>query len=553
VTPRTETVHHYHQRTKHQLWAYARALGYMDWSTQPDPFRSYGGAPCLPLGQPAPTPRPRYEKIFRPGCVAIASPDRDGISQLFFDSMALSAWKRFQSSRWSLRVNPSSGNLHPTEAYLVAGPVPGLSNSAGLYHYQPKEHALELRTQLTAAEWQQLVAVLPARSLLVGLTSIHWRESWKYGERAFRYCQHDAGHAIAALAIAAAVLGWQATLLENIEHPDLAALLGIHAQTGLEAEEPDCLLAVHPQVAEAPFPLPMETNRAFSVPKALADRLRAADLHGVPNRLSAAHHEWPVIDEVAAACRRTVPPPDAFWQSPDFENTSLQSGDSPHGARQIIRQRRSAVAMDGRTGITRSAFYQILLKVMPGRDQVPFSTLPWRPRIHLALFVHRVQDLEPGIYFLNRNARNLDELRAQLRPEYAWTRPSACPDSLDLWCLLVGDARALARTISCHQDIAADGCFAAAMLAEFKEPLKEYGSWFYKRLHWEAGLLGQVLYLEAEATGIRATGIGCFFDDATHEALGIRDDRLQDLYHFTVGGPVEDARLETHPAYQQTT
>ena len=517
----------------------------MDWSTQPDPFRTYGGAPRLPLARPAPSQEPSYEEVFRPGHVAVDDLHGNSISQLFFHSLALSAWKQFQASRWSLRVNPSSGNLHPTEAYLVCGPVPGLATTAGIHHYHPYEHALELRAELTAAEWQQLAERLPEQCVLIGLTSIHWRESWKYGERAFRYCQHDAGHAIGALAISAAVLGWQATLLESVDHARLGTLLGVAAQTGIETEEPDCLLAVHPQG----ITFPMGKNRAFSIPQVITDRLLTADFHGTPNKLSTAHHEWPVIDDVAAACRRADVPSSAFWQQLEHDNSSLQVGDSSLPARQIIRQRRSAVAMDARTGITRGAFYQILLKVMPGRDQVPFPTLPWRPRIHLVLFVHRIQDLEPGSYFLNRNGRDLDELRGQLDPDYAWTRPPGCPDSLDLRCLHAGDARQLARTISCHQDIAADGCFAAAMLAEFREPLRDYGPWFYKRLHWEAGLVGQVLYLEAEATGVRSTGIGCFFDDATHEALGIRDDRLQDLYHFTIGGAVEDTRLQTHPAY----
>ena len=39
---------------------------------------------------------------------------------------------------------------------------------------------------------------------------------------------------------------------------------------------------------------------------------------------------------------------------------------------------------------------------------------------------------------------------------------------------------------------------------------------------------------------MRGTGIGCYFDDAFHELLGLSGDRLQNLYHFTVGGPVED-------------
>jgi hypothetical protein len=65
----------------------------------------------------------------------------------------------------------------------------------------------------------------------------------------------------------------------------------------------------------------------------------------------------------------------------------------------------------------------------------------------------------------------------------------------------------------------------------------------------EAGMVGQVLYLEAEETGIRSTGIGCYFDDPVHEAFGITSPRWQSLYHFTVGGQVEDRRLTTSPAY----
>ena len=44
----------------------------------------------------------------------------------------------------------------------------------------------------------------PPHAFLIGLSSVHWREAWKYGERAFRYCQHDAGHAIGTVRIAAA-------------------------------------------------------------------------------------------------------------------------------------------------------------------------------------------------------------------------------------------------------------------------------------------------------------------------------------------------------------
>ena len=40
------------------------------------------------------------------------------------------------------------------------------------------------------------------------------------------------------------------------------------------------------------------------------------------------------------------------------------------------------------------------------------------------------------------------------------------------------------------------------MLAEYLQPLQRHGPWFYPRLYWEAGMIGQLLYLEAEAAGI---------------------------------------------------
>ncbi|NLT59139.1 MAG: SagB/ThcOx family dehydrogenase, partial [Candidatus Hydrogenedentes bacterium] len=91
--------------------------------------------------------------------------------------------------------------------------------------------------------------------------------------------------------------------------------------------------------------------------------------------------------------------------------------------------------------------------------------------------------------------------------------------------------------------------FATAMLAAFDHPLQHAGPWAYRVLFQETGMLGQLLYLEAETAGLRGTGIGCFFDDLVHEVLGLRDRQFQSLYHFTIGGPVDDPRLSTLPPY----
>lgn len=543
----------YHAATKHYPHRYARALGYLDWDTQPDPFRRYHGAPLLPLDEVPPTPQPAYDDLFRPGAVPAQPLDRRFVSQLFYDSLALSAWKEYRGNRWSLRVNPSSGNLHPTEGYLLSGPVPGLLEQPALCHYAPAQHALEVRAQVPDALWNSLAARLPPSALLVGLTSIYWRESWKYGERAFRYCMHDVGHAAAAVTIAATALGWRAALAESLTDRELAVLLGVHGQTGEEAEHPDCLLVLYPPQAG---PTPNEVAAGLRLEPALVEAWAALPLAGQPNVLSPEHHPWPIVQAAGEATERREPTPADYFAPPAPEPPQLAPPRAaPVSARQIIRQRRSAVDMDGVTGLDREVFYALLARLLPG--QMPFTALPWAPAVHLALFVHRVRGLAPGLYFLVRDPAQRNELRAALHPAFAWQRPEGCPDRLDLSLLALGDVRAAAQGIACGQEIAAHGAFAVGMLAQFAHRLQHHGPWFYRRLHWEAGAVGQVLYLEAEAAGVRGTGIGCFFDDSMHALLGMAgyrtpgdpDLRYQTLYHFTVGGPVEDPRLRTLPPY----
>jgi hypothetical protein len=86
------------------------------------------------------------------------------------------------------------------------------------------------------------------------------------------------------------------------------------------------------------------------------------------------------------------------------------------------------------------------------------------------------------------------------------------------------------------------------MISRFRENVEQY-PYLYRQLHWEAGMIGQVLYMEAEAHAMRGTGMGCFFDDFTHRILGLSDNTFQDLYHFSIGKPVEDKRLATLPPY----
>ncbi len=533
----------YHQRTKHMPERNAPGPGYMDWANQPDPFRRFSGARNIELPLVPDDGTPPYDALFHSRDTPPRPLTTESLGLFLELSLGITAWKEFQGTRWALRSNPSSGNLHPTEGYVVLPPLASLSDCPGVYHYAPREHALEQRCVLGEAAGSVAAAGLPAGAFLVGLTSVHWREAWKYGERAYRYCQHDAGHALGAVCFAAAALGWRVALLSALSDAEVAGLLGLDRAAdfaGAEAEHPDLIAAV-------------VTDPAAAAPRGLDDgtiaALRAGRWAGTANRLSPERVDWAAIGAVEDA---TVKPHTAPLPLPDLAASSKPAQrpirDVPRSAA-IIRQRRSAVDMDARTGLPLDTFFGMLARTLPNRPHPPWTAIDFPGRIHLCLFVHRIDGLSPGLYVLMRDEARLDAFRAACHDGFAWTRVKS--SGMPLYALALGDCREAAAHASCLQAIAGDGAFSLGMVADFARTLEVDGAWAYRRLFWETGLIGQVLYLEAEAAGVRSTGMGCYFDDFVHQLLGmdLADDAWQSLYHFTVGGALEDERLTTLPAY----
>ncbi|MDP3539996.1 MAG: SagB/ThcOx family dehydrogenase [Azonexus sp.] len=546
-----DVVRAYHARTKHRFEAYAEGPGQLDWDAQPAAFRHYSGAPLLEL----PLSGDRYERCYgqlpeKPKNQV--APDLNNLGALLELAFGLSAWKSWGPNRWALRCNPSSGNLHPVEAYVLAGGIVGLAD--GLHHYDPENHALEGRALIApgaAPTW-----------LAVGLSSIMWREAWKYGERAFRYCQLDVGHAIGALSYSAALLGWEVVPLA-INGEELRHCLGLDRPEDFppsrynftETEEPEILLALRGPGLNAP-----------PAAEALNNWLNAAIWQGKPSRIDPSPgYRWPVIDQVAVASRETVFAPEPLHIA---SLPPLAPHPTTAGAAAIIRQRRSAQRFDPRQTLPKASFYRLLDALLP-RPELPWLSQLTPPRIHLLLFVLRVDGLPSGLYLLPRTPAAASELAIALAPadgRFAEHRLVAefdadCPSHLGLIQLAaVGlqELQRLARSLSCHQDIASTSAFSLGMLGEFESAATQ-GDFLrgavdgqnYRNLLREAGLVGQVLYLEAEAAGVRGTGIGCFFDDPVHQLVGLTGQRYQSVYHFTVGTPISDERIETGPPYPQ--
>ncbi|MFH1815057.1 MAG: SagB family peptide dehydrogenase [Pseudomonadota bacterium] len=538
----SDVVRAYHQRTRHRFAAYAAGPETLDWDAQPSPFRHFEGAPrsTLPLATDDANPaRPRLDQDF----AALDAPlpplplSLHTLGALLHLSLGLTAWKSSGPDRWAVRANPSSGNLHPVEAYLVIRGLDVLAD--GLYHYLPETHELECRARHGACS-------AGGASVHVVLTSVMWREAWKYGERAFRYCQLDTGHAVGALRYAAAVLGWTLQAEPDIDGASLAALAGTdrlqdfpaRRAIDTEIEEAELLLAIGCAGGDGP-PLPELGHVQWFGTASTVDR------HPM--------YRWAAVGEVAAATRGAVqgavPVADEHPAGARATGGAAALAARGRSVGEVLLGRRSAQRFDARAVLARDAFERLLERLQPS-GAMPWDALPGGWRIDLLLFVHRVEDLSPGVYLLSRG-RVEQGVPARLARQHDLVPVDGV--AMPLYRLAAMEPMALARlarSLHCHQDIAANACLALGMLCEFEAALAASAA-NYRDLHRQAGLIGQVLYAEAEAMGLRGTGIGCFFDDAVHELIGLEGTAHQTLYHFTLGRAIDDARIESSPAYAQ--
>ena len=318
----------YHELTKHSTESLRRAQQRLDWANMPDPFRHYEGVPVLDLpADPPASHMPALEVLGgAPGNTA-ASDGAMFLSQLLFYSAAISASKRVASTeyRYALRVNPSSGNLHPTEFHFVTR---GLKNwPDGLYHYRPSAHMAEQRA---VGSWGAKLAGTSAPIVFI-LTSIAWREAWKYGDRAYRYCLHDVGHAWQSLALSARSMGCDSLAVGRFNDEELLRLVRPN-----EDEWPMLILQLH----------------GSTIPLSEPEEREPVWLGGHANQLSPKTTDHPLITAIHKATKLCGSEAAGSFASDD---TVIGSGElklpspasSPRSFSETARMRRSALDFVG--------------------------------------------------------------------------------------------------------------------------------------------------------------------------------------------------------------
>lgn len=497
---------HYHERTKYAPETIASKGRAPDWDHPPIPFKDYKIGTQIDL------------KAFldEPSAGDREAQQWHRLSQLLHYTYGLTAKVSLGGDKnIYLRTAPSAGGLYPAEVYLVSRGTALLA--PGLYHYQPKTHALvhfwddHVWGGLQGGcFWHPALDNVP---LAMVVTATFFRSAWRYQDRAYRRICLDIGHLLGNVEMAGALTDYRPHLIGGFADEAVDELLYLN-------REQEGAIAV---VALADL-LDVQQN---------LPRFRTA-------LASTTQHEYPEVADGEllpyfhqATQISQEAPPDTQWRlDPEAEArkdkynfpfcTKVSSVSAPidwgaerSGLDQTLLRRRSTRSYSGADLSLEEllALLDFTYQPEPYRDQ-DFDGEPdyfATQRIETFVAVSGVTDLEEGCYYYAPKAQELRQIRFKnFRRE------------LHFLCL--------------GQELGRDAAAVVFHTADLRQAVSEYGDRAYRYLHMDAGHLGQRLNLAAIYLGLGVSGVGGFFDDQVNEVLGIPEDEAA-LYVTTLGRP----------------
>ena len=197
----------YHATTKHSYNSVRTNPNYLSWDDQPSTYKNY------------PESYSKYKL------------DLDEEEDNFLYHIAgLTAKKTYPSGSYYLRVNPSAGALYPNELYCQIRGVEGKED--GIYHYEVSSSSLTLLQSISKEEGLEpyFGYQTAMQGYLFLVSAIYYRSSWKYKNRAFRYCLLDAGHLLGSIEAAACLQSKPVQMNYQIERKKLNRLFGFETR-----------------------------------------------------------------------------------------------------------------------------------------------------------------------------------------------------------------------------------------------------------------------------------------------------------------------------------
>ncbi|HFE63266.1 MAG TPA: SagB/ThcOx family dehydrogenase [Caldithrix sp.] len=420
----------------------------------------------------------------------------ENLSHLLYLTNGVTLVREFPTQKIFLRAAPSASGLYPTEVYLLVNNVSDLPK--GLYYFHPRLHQLirildgDQHAAAEKAGFQQ--KVLRDAPVLLFLTSVFSRNSWKFKNRAYRYCLMDAGYVGENIAVAAAGLGLAANLVGDFVDEEVNNFLGIDG-----SNEAAIMVASIGKDAGALT----EDSYTFGMIKPdddIINELYKSLIQGIHKNSA---HFMPGEDTLNI----DVKFPHTFSFSPKEAREDFVDLPAPIPAvvktvHQVIETRRSS--------------YNFLRISLSDEE---LSTLLWElrnvpslydyPSYFTYLVVNNVKGLENGIYLYHPEHHKLEFLRR-------------------------GTYRGDISFLTLAQDAVFNSSVALFFTTDF-EKINIFANRGYRYAHFNVGMLSENIYLTATALGLAVRGIGNFFDDSLNTFLRVREPHENVLGGVIVG------------------
>lgn len=487
----------YHNGTKHSYQSIRANAHYLDWETQPIPFKIYPQLEPIPLrqhlsssGMPALS---AISAIGGPAESAVRLTSRI-LAEILYLSAGVTRRRSYPGGEMLFRAAACTGALYHVDLYVVCGDLEDLE--AGVYHFGPHDFALrrlrqgDYRSVLATAGGQE-PSMVNAPAVLI-CASTYWRNAWKYQARAYRHCYWDNGTIMANLLAATAARKVPAKVVVGYVDAAVAELLGLDSKR----EAPLSLVALGhtpPQAAAfAPSvePLAFETvplskkeidypvMRAMHETSSLEseEEVRAWRGHTQEGRRPALSEAEGRKDESAKEEQLFLlqPSNDDDMAQDTIEEVIIRRGSTRQFSAESITFAQLSTMLDRATRGVGADFL----------NQVEASLND------LYLIVNAVDDLPPGAYVYRRDSRALELLKE-------------------------GNFRGEAGHLGLGQDIPADCSVNVYFLADLNRALERFGNRGYRAAQLEASIMGGKLYLAAYAQRLGASGLTFFDDDVT--------------------------------------
>ncbi|MBN1841706.1 MAG: SagB/ThcOx family dehydrogenase [Deltaproteobacteria bacterium] len=493
----------YHRQTgydRHEMKGHG-----LDWANQPGVFKTYPGLKTVPLSQVIDPPEGNLSFLIKEGSRSDAPTEvtLDKLSQILLLAHSVTAKARSSGTDFYYRSVASAGALYPFELYVGTQNVSGLDD--GLYHHSIGLHALTLLRsgnimRALSHALQTRENHFPVVSFF--LTSIFFRSSWKYRDRAYRYSLLDTGHLAESLCLALTAADLPFHLYYDFDDEKTNSLLGVDSSREV------CLAVICLYGTDA-----SDKGDAKSL-KTGAGSLADA------SRVSSREIDYRLIREIHAASSSVAQSSQGVpkmlhnlglkmeQQEQQFKIDKWPEKVSYAEAVFKRRSKRNFIS----TGLSSDGLFGLLELLCAGCHVEEDAGLTSRDAISVGFLSGNVQDLDPGFYMLD--------------PEHASMA-------------LVSQGRMIGKMarICLDQAWLANCALHFCFLSNLELLEQTWGPRGYRYAMLTAGRLGQRIYLGATSMGFGCCGIGAFFDDEAAQMLDVNDQTR--LLYLLAAGPVK--------------